>query len=779
MERLCGLLKINSMNSKSLLLNILFFWSGILFAQNSDYKSITWLDKEIIYSDDFYSDKGLRASNDGISFGQYYYKYYELRSSSSSNFGELSLNKTIDQTKDFQIEATMKFVSGEDNNGNGIIWGKSNDSWDNFYNFKFTGNGYFGVGKRNLGTYTSIKEWTLHSSINKTDYNKLTIRKVGNNNYFFINESLVYQCEFESFYGDKNCLFSNSNSTINISKIEFSYLKTQNKQANGDVIYFDDFSTDNGLEVYELSSIGKYNYRYYALSSTSSSNIGTLSLNKTIDQTKDFQIEATMKFVSGGDNGGNGIIWGKSNYSWDNFYSFTFSGKGSYSIGKKVNGVWDNSIVPWTATSYLKKSDYNKLTIRKAGNQCYFFINENLVHQCLFESFYGDENCLFSNSNSTINISNIALTYFNGNTKKNDVENLASTATTYSPTYTSSAAKVSLDKIEINQKYTVVTMTYKPNFDNAQFWFNKNAYIKANQKYYYLVKSDIGFSQYDCNFLKNKDQSKTFKLYFNRLEEGIENIDIWEDESQEAFNFQGVKINNPYKSSNTNSSNANNNETKNLPLKLSQTWTKENARIATDIDGIDLILAEDIDQWKSLCDKDQAAYCYYKFDSDNEKMGFIYNHAAVRIIAPEGYRVPSKKDFELLLTDLKSSKRTSSLCRIVKTENCSICFNCKSDDYDGLTDFKLKPFGWLCITKSNNEIWKENKEDMYLWTLEKSRNSSMLSGLGLAQFKMPSTIRTIELKEINNVGSKSENVDRDNYEFIEKYYGTFLRFVKN
>jgi uncharacterized protein (TIGR02145 family) len=774
MERLCGLLKIKSMNSKSLLLNILFFWSGILSAQNSDYKSITWLDKEIIYSDDFTSDKGLNVYGTS-SIGKYNYRYYALSSTSSSNLGILSLNKTIDQTKDFQIEATMKFVSGEDNNGNGITWGRKDN--DNRYWFQFTGNGYFSIGKKKYGTLTNIKEWTLHSSINKTDYNKLTIRKVGNNNYFFINESMVYQCEFESFYGDENYLYSNSNSTINISKIEFSYLKTQNKQSYGDIIYYDDFTSDKGLKVLGTAGSGKYNYGYYALSSTSPTYIGVLSLNKTIDQTKDFQIEATMKFVSGENNNGNGIIWGRQDNN--NYYNFKFTGNGYFGVGKSNLGTY-TSIKEWTLNSSIKKSDYNKLTIRKAGNQYYFFINESLVHQCAFESFYGDENCLFVNTNSTVHISNIDFSYFKGNTKKNEVENLVSTATTYNPTYTvSPTAKVTLDKIEINQKYTVVTMTYKPNLENAQFWFNKNAYIKANQKYYYLVKSDIGFSQYDCNILKNKDQSKTFKLYFNRLEEGIENIDIWEEETQLAFNFQGIKINNPNKSSNTYSSNTNNNETKNLPLKLSQTWTKENARIATDIDGIDLILAEDIDQWKSLCDKDQAAYCYYKFDSDNENMGFLYNHAAVRIIAPEGYRVPSKKDFELLLTDLKSSKRTSSLCRIVKIENCSICFNCKSDDYDGLTDFKLKPFGWLCITKSNNEIWKENKEDMYLWTLEKSRNSSMLSGLGLAQFKMPSTIRTVELKEINNIGSKGENMDRDDYEFIEKYYGTFVRFIRN
>jgi uncharacterized protein (TIGR02145 family) len=610
MERLCGLLKIKNVNIKSLLLIISLFFGGIIAAQNSDYNSFS--DKEIIYSDDFTSDKGLNVFGTS-SIGKYNYRYYALSSTSSSNLGILSLNKTIDQTKDFQIEATMKFVSGEDNNGNGITWGRKDS--DNRYWFHFTGSGYFSIGKKKYGTSTNLKEWSLHSSINKTDYNKLTIRKVGNNNYFFINESLVYQCEFESFYGDENYLYSNINSTINISKIEFSYLKTQNKKI-------------------ELMSQDQY-------------------------------------------------------------------------------------------VSYMYDEVRKKYTNAQLSPSGLVYVIENMGE--------GDKPVLGS-------------------------------------------------KIGLHYKGTIRSDGKK--FDSS---YDRNSPLEFN----YLVQKMIPGFEEGIGMLGKGGKATLIIPYFQAYgKEGrpgeippysdlVFEIEILQVDPANSSPQQGVKINNPNKSSNTYSSNTNNNETKNLPLKLSQTWTKENARIATDIDGIDLILAEDIDQWKSLCDKDQAAYCYYKFDSDNENMGFIYNHAAVRIIAPEGYRVPSKKDFELLLTDLKSSKRTSSLCRIVKTENCSICFNCKSDDYDGLTDFKLKPFGWLCITKSNNQIWKENKEDMYLWTLEKSRNSSMLSGLGLAQFKMPSTIRTVELKEINNVGSKSENVDRDNYEFIEKYYGTFLRFIKN
>ena len=121
MERLCVLLKIKNVNIKSLLLIISLFFGGIIAAQNSDYNSFSWSDKEIIYSDDFTSDKGLNVFGTS-SIGKYNYRYYALSSTSSSNLGTLSLNKTIDQTKDFQIEATMKFVSGEDNNGNGITW---------------------------------------------------------------------------------------------------------------------------------------------------------------------------------------------------------------------------------------------------------------------------------------------------------------------------------------------------------------------------------------------------------------------------------------------------------------------------------------------------------------------------------------------------------------------------------------------------------------------------------------------------------------------------------
>jgi hypothetical protein len=412
---------------------------------------------------------------------------------------------------------------------------------------------------------------------------------------------------------------------------------------NGDIIYYDDFSFDKGLVVNnDGNSYGQPHYRYFELNCSSSTSIGILPVNKTIDQNKDFQIEATIKFVSGQDNNGNGIIWGKSNYTWNNFFSFSFTGNGkSYAIGKKANNVWENSIVPWKSTSYLKKSENNKLTIRKAGEKYFFFINENLVHQCAFESFYGDENCLFVNSNSTVHISNITLTYFKGNTKNNDVENFNSTSTTYRPSVgVSQNSNVTLDKIEINKKYTVVTMTYKTATDNSQFWFNKEAYIRTNKKNYYLEKSDIGFTQYDCNFLKNKGQSKTFNLYFNRIDEGIENIDILEEISNTlAFNFLGVKINNPLKD---NSNIEKNSSQSDNPFSSGGTGGSGNSSSISNnnkfeslresdfifneiIPGVQFISSEE--EWLNLS-PNKACCCYPDFNEKNKSLGLLFNKLA-------------------------------------------------------------------------------------------------------------------------------------------------------
>ena len=216
------------------------------------------------------------------------------------------------------------------------------------------------------------------------------------------------------------------------------------------------------------------------------------------------------------------------------------------------------------------------------------------------------------------------------------------------------------------------------------------------------------------------------------------------------------------------------------PTKIgSDTWVKNNSSLKVDNEGRDINFAGDINSWIDFCDKDQPAFCYYQFNSENSYMGCVYNYAAIKVLAPEGYKVPSKKDYETLLSELKKTKKTNTLCSIIKPGTCNICIGCGANDYNSQIDFNLSPYGWLSVTKSNKYKWKEKGEDMYFWTLEAERKNMALSGMGMAQFKIPSTIKTVELNEINNVGAKGENVkNKDDFNFIEKYYGTFVRFVK-
>jgi hypothetical protein len=206
-------------------------------------------------------------------------------------------------------------------------------------------------------------------------------------------------------------------------------------------------------------------------------------------------------------------------------------------------------------------------------------------------------------------------------------------------------------------------------------------------------------------------------------------------------------------------------------------WDNFNATETKDRDGHELTLATDITKWKELCDNDEPAYCYYNFNQTNSKMGLLYNNAAVKNIAPAGKRVAKVGDFEKLLESLKLSNSKFPLCSIIVPYSCTYCTKCSENDYNKQTDFNYKPYGWLSVSKSGKVKWSENGEDMYYWTYEEKAQAK-LSGLGLAQFKSYSSIKNIILSEINNIGTKPKNLNSEDFEYVEKYYGTFIRFVK-
>ena len=223
------------MKKSEIILLILTLLSTLAFAQ-SNYKDYSENDRDNLFYENFQSytnRNNIMANNDGVSFGEYHYGYFEIKSTSSEYFGTTAdLKKEIDQKRDFEIEASIMFGSGEEN---GIIWGKKDGN--NNYHFGFSGNGQFSIYKMDNGSLIHFKNRTISRKVNKKNYNKLTIRKVNSTYYFFINEALVHSCPFEAFYGNELYIYACSNSLIRINSIRISYL---NKNSNSSVNDFHD-----------------------------------------------------------------------------------------------------------------------------------------------------------------------------------------------------------------------------------------------------------------------------------------------------------------------------------------------------------------------------------------------------------------------------------------------------------------------------------------------------------------------------------------------------------
>ncbi|MCR9249355.1 MAG: CHAT domain-containing protein [bacterium] len=188
---------------------------------------------DVIFSEDFSSNN--QNWKEG-SFESSYFKvengYYVIQSFKSGYYAASKFNEEeqfkIDQSRNFQIECKMKFISGEDNNSNSLNWGQKANDWSN-HRFGFSGDGSFKIysyASEAENKWINYQTWTNSSAINEDDYNRMTIRKVDNLYYFFINEVLVSTVPYKSLFGNVLSIQSNQNTTIRIDDILISYIET-------------------------------------------------------------------------------------------------------------------------------------------------------------------------------------------------------------------------------------------------------------------------------------------------------------------------------------------------------------------------------------------------------------------------------------------------------------------------------------------------------------------------------------------------------------------------
>lgn len=220
--------------------------------------------QEILFTEDF-SDNS-QSWREGSSDSRYFkveHGYYVIQSFKSGFYSAAKFNEenqfTIDQSRDFQIECKIKFISGEDNNSNSLNWGQKSDDWSNL-RFGFSGGGSFKVFSYDDAAenkWTNYQSWTESAALNKSDFNKMTIRKVADQYYFFINETLVTTVPFKPFFGQVLSVQSNQNTTIRVDDIVVSYIQSGGSNSSAVVAVEEESTQEEAVVVQEASKTEK------------------------------------------------------------------------------------------------------------------------------------------------------------------------------------------------------------------------------------------------------------------------------------------------------------------------------------------------------------------------------------------------------------------------------------------------------------------------------------------------------------------------------------------
>jgi uncharacterized protein (TIGR02145 family) len=85
---------------------------------------------------------------------------------------------------------------------------------------------------------------------------------------------------------------------------------------------------------------------------------------------------------------------------------------------------------------------------------------------------------------------------------------------------------------------------------------------------------------------------------------------------------------------------------------IDQIWLSENLNVYSYRNGDEIPQAINSNEWLYYCDQKIGAWCYYDYNQGYEKIyGKLYNWYAVndpKVLAPEGWRIPSMDDWLIL-----------------------------------------------------------------------------------------------------------------------------------
>ncbi len=129
----------------------------------------------------------------------------------------------FDGNKNFEIESIIKFISGDVEAFNGILWGQL--VFGKKYFFTYSSMGYYTITREDGFEKTEVIKPVKSSIINKTGSNDIVVRKYNDKYYFFINKNLVHTMDYEGLPGQYIGFKVAPNSLIRINFIRLWYIK--------------------------------------------------------------------------------------------------------------------------------------------------------------------------------------------------------------------------------------------------------------------------------------------------------------------------------------------------------------------------------------------------------------------------------------------------------------------------------------------------------------------------------------------------------------------------
>ena len=129
----------------------------------------------------------------------------------------------VDDSRDFEVEASIRFSRGTALQGQNLVWGRSPGG--EFNQFGFTGAGAYGIIVTSGGTFRRVVPWTTSDLVRRDEFNTLTVRKVGDTDYFFVNGTLVHLGPHLPLFGGQVGFLVGKQSSIEVDYLRVSLIE--------------------------------------------------------------------------------------------------------------------------------------------------------------------------------------------------------------------------------------------------------------------------------------------------------------------------------------------------------------------------------------------------------------------------------------------------------------------------------------------------------------------------------------------------------------------------